>query len=359
MLAIILPVFGCGNLQAHAQEHGTAPAARRLIVKLEHGSIEVHGQPGLTQVEWSARGHHGSQGTVTATPQGDALVLHGISADLVVNVPMQGTQISLRSGSGDLTVTNVTANADVWSDGGNLKLDHVTGTVAGKTGGGNIALHTSGVAGQLSRLETGGGNVLVDAADGNVIASSSGGNVVVTAIHGNLKIDSGGGNVTVRQASGGVQLETGSGNVEMGDIGGEVVAKTGGGSIRLASAHGMVNAETGAGSIDCRQLGSGLHAETGAGAILAEYARTLHFLESKLETGSGNVTVWMPSTLAAAVKVTADNPWGHTIRTDFYGVQVTKSKENNELRAEGLMNGGGPLLWVETGNGDVELLRLK
>jgi DUF4097 and DUF4098 domain-containing protein YvlB len=192
-----------------------------------------------------------------------------------------------------------------------------------------------------------------------MLATTSGGNVIVTAVRGDAKIETGGGNVTVRQASGTLQLETGSGNIDIGDIGGAATLETGSGTIRLASAKGMVKASTGAGGIECHQLGSGLRADTGSGTITAEYAHAPHFAESHLETGSGDITVYLPDGLAAAVKLTADNPWGHTIRVDFPAIRLTSSHEDGQLRAEGLMNGGGPLLRVETANGSVALLRTK
>jgi DUF4097 and DUF4098 domain-containing protein YvlB len=368
LFAAVLPVCGCVSLLAQ-DAHGTAPAAPRLLVRVERGNIEVHGKEGASQVEWYAHIQHGHQRgqrkqsgfpAVSVTTVGNVLEIQGDQdVDLVVTMPARAAMVALRTDSGDLTLTDIATDAELLTDGGNVRVDHVTGQLHCHTDGGNVTLHTSGQANALSRLETGGGNMLLDAADGNMLATTGGGNVVVTAVHGNLKVESGGGNVTVHQAAGSVQLQTGSGNVEMGDIGGAVMAETGGGSIRLGSAKGMVRAETRAGAIDCRQLGSGLKAETGSGPIVAEYARDLHFLESRLETGSGNVTVWLPSQLRAAVQVAAENPFGHSITTEFHGIQVTNAHEDGELRAQGLMNGGGPLLRVETQNGNVELLRVK
>lgn len=361
-----MAVAGCGMLQAQDDVHqGTIQARPRLLVRTERGSIDVHGKPGLTEVQWTVREANGrhrpvNDSGITATAKGDLLEIRSnINADVTVQVPMKFDKVTLRTGYGDLTLTDVTATAELSSEGGSLTVDHVSGQVLGTTGGGNITLRTSGAANMMSKLETGAGGVSIDAANGNVIADTGGGNVVVTAVRGNIKIDDGGGNVTVRQASGTLQLETGSGNVEIGDIGGAATLETGSGSIRLASAKGMVKAVTGAGGIDCRQLGAGLFAETGAGAITAEYSRGLRFQESKLQTGSGDITVFLPDGIAAAVKLTADNPWGHTIRVDFPAIRLTSTHEDGDLRAEGLMNGGGPLLRVETDNGSIALLRAK
>lgn len=354
-----------------AQQQGQIGARAGLVVKLDRGNIEVHGKVGLEQVEWTARVHiransadaarrHMSEAGVTVKEHGDAIEIHcDGSADVTVIVPAKLVQATLRTDSGALILTDVAAKASLITDGGEIHAERIAGQVQAQTGGGSIWMINSGRLGVQSKLETGGGNIMVDAAEGDVDAESGGGNVLVTAARGNLKLETGGGNVTVRQASGALQLETGSGNVEVGDIGGAATLETGGGTIRLASAKGMVNATTGAGAIDCRQLGSGLKAQTGAGGVTAEYSRNARFVESKLETGSGDITVYLPETLSAVIKLTADNPWGHTIRVDFPVIRMTSSHEDGDLRAEGVMNGGGPLLRAETANGSVALLRTK
>lgn len=361
LLGAALAAGGCARLLAQESQQGSVDAKPNLLVRTEQGGIEVHGKAGISQIQWSAKARpKGRVAVVVKTTPTTIEVRNDGSADLTLFVPDKMVQVTLHTGCGPLTITDMTANAVLQSEGGALDVEHVAGLTRAVTGGGNITVRDSGGSGQTARLETGGGNITIDAANGDIFATSGGGNMNVTAARGNVRIADGGGNVVVHQAGGGVQLETGGGNVEMGDIGGDVFARTGGGAIRLASAHGMVRVETNAGLIDARQLGSGIRAETGAGAILAEYARNLHFLESKLETGSGDVTVWLPNNLAAAIQVTAGNPFGHTIRADFDAVRVAGGVRNDgELRAQGLMNGGGPLLRVETGNGNVALLRLK
>jgi DUF4097 and DUF4098 domain-containing protein YvlB len=384
LLTAAAVVVCCGVLRAQAapemqpeahgwmvQQQGQTEARPTVTIRTDHGNIEVHGKAGLAQVQWTARIHirggsmenarrHLSDEAVSVKVTGGTVeVRSNQSADLTVLVPVKLMQVMMHSGSGDLIATDIAAKANLVTDGGQIHVERLSGQVQAQTGGGNITLQNSGALGMLTKLVTGGGNITVDAADGDVLASSGGGNMMVTAARGNVKIDTGGGNVAVRQASGGLQLETGSGNIEIGDIGGNVTVETGGGTIRLASAKGAVRASTGAGSIDCRQLGGGLHADTGAGMITAEYSHNLHFTESKLETGSGDITVYLPDGLAAAVKVVAENPWGHNIRVDFPAIRLTKTSADGELRAEGVMNGGGPLLRVETGNGSVALLREK
>jgi hypothetical protein len=348
-------------------QQGVLDARANLVVRTDRGNLQVHGSAGATQIHWSAqvheRGgqrHRPAEGQIIVRSNGDTVEIRSDgAADIDVTVPTKMTHVAVISGGGDVKLMDVATGANLVTEGGQIDVERVPGVVDARTGGGNITLRDSGQQGSPARLNTGGGNIKVDAAMGDVVASTGGGGIDVTAARGSVKASDGGGNVTVHQANGGVQLETAGGNVEMGDIGGDVLAKSGGGNIRLASARGMVKAETGAGGIDCRQMSGGLRADTAAGAIVAEFTRGVHFSDSKLMTGSGDVTVWLPNNVAAAIKATAENPWGHTIRTDFSAIRLLSTHGDGSLQAEGLMNGGGPLLRIQTGNGNVELLRLK
>jgi DUF4097 and DUF4098 domain-containing protein YvlB len=364
--------------EVHAEAHGwvatiqgNADARGTLDVGLAHGAVEVHGKPGLKNVQWTARVHvrggtedkarrMAGEQPVTVKVSGDKLEFRSdASVDLVVLMPVKLSSVRLRTGGGELTLTDVAANALMETDGGKIEADRVTGQLKASTGGGDVTLKEDGVGGSTNKAETAGGSMYVDAVKGDWTVKTAGGNVVVTAAGGNLQVGTEGGNVTVRQVSGNLELETAAGNIDIGDVGGWVTMETAGGSIRLGSARGMVKASSAGGSIDCRQLGTGLRAETASGGITAEFAKGFHFAPSILETASGDVQIFMPAGASAAVKLTADNPWGHSIQVDFPTIKLTSTKEDSELRAEGLLNGGGPLLRVETGNGSVRLMKAK
>ena len=370
-LALALPAAAwCASpalADPDSTQQGFLDARPNLVVRTDRGNLQVRGSAEATNIRWSAQvherngsRHRPSEGQIVVKSNGDTVEIRSDgAADIDVTVPMRMMHVALVSGGGDVKVTDIAGAANLATEGGQVDAERVQGQVDARTGGGNMLLRDSGHPGTATKLNTGGGNIKVDAAMGDVIAATGGGSIEVTAARGSVKASDGGGNVIVHQAGGSVQLQTEGGNVEMGDIGGDVVAKTGGGNIRLASARGPVKAETGAGGIDCRQMGGGLRAETGAGVILAEFTRGVHFSDSKLMTESGDVTVWLPDNLAAAIKATAENPWGHSIRTDFSAVHLMPKHGEGSLQAEGLMNGGGPQLRIQTENGSVELLRLK
>jgi len=210
-------------------------------------------------------------------------------------------------------------------------------------------------------LQTGGGSIHVRSAKGRIQAETGGGSVeVVDGLQGAV-LETGGGSIEVKRCQGRVKASTGGGSIELGQIGGPAELETGGGSIRLAGAIGPVHAETGGGSIELMKLWQGARAETGGGGITAEFVSGRGTLnDSKLETPSGDITVYLDPKLAVTVRAAVDLGNGHEIRSDFPELKV--NSEGGEygpkrVTAEGNLNGGGPVLKIHTNSGDISLLR--
>jgi DUF4097 and DUF4098 domain-containing protein YvlB len=174
-------------------------------------------------------------------------------------------------------------------------------------------------------------------------------------------IESGGGNVQVKQCQGRVKTSTGGGNIELGDIGGPAEIETGGGSIRLASAKGRVGANTGAGTIELFGVPSA-RVETGSGGITLKLVNVnggeRH--DSELETGAGDITVYIASDVAINIRASVDMGNGHRITSDFQDIHISSEGDQwgpKSLMAEGKLNGGGPMLKVHTSTGDICIRR--
>ena len=148
---------------------------------------------------------------------------------------------------------------------------------------------------------------MVRRANGKVVAETGGGGVTIQSGAQGATIETGGGSIEVRQCNGKVKVSTGGGSVDLSDVGGPAEIETGGGSIKLTSAKGHVHAETGGGGIELYGVPSA-SAETSAGGIivkLGEYrSRAQRF---RLETGSGDVTVYLASDVA--IKCVPASTW--------------------------------------------------
>jgi beta-lactamase regulating signal transducer with metallopeptidase domain len=165
-------------------------------------------------------------------------------------------------------------------------------------------------------------------ADANLAAETGSGNIVDEGVGHGSKLETGSGNITASGLTGGFKTETGSGNITVENAG-----------------EGDAKAETGSGTIDVKGVQGGLKADTGSGDIKVEGKPTSPW---KLETGSGSVELMAgsaPMTLDASTgsgRVTSDHPMG--LQTSSDGHKIS-----------GSLNGGGPLVVIETGSGDVRV----
>lgn len=159
-------------------------------------------------------------------------------------------------------------------------------------------------------------------------ASSGSGDINDDGVGDNARLNTGSGSIRATGLRGGFSVGTGSGNIYADQIG-----------------DGEVRAETGSGSIELRNLHGGLHAETGSGSIKTAGTPAAPW---KLETGSGSIELW-PG--AAGINIDAETGSG-SIHTDR---EMTTQGTSNRHHVSGKINGGGPLVKLETGSGSIRI----
>lgn len=356
---------------------GELSGAKNLRVKLDAGSVRVQGgsQPGISYVihrraytssEQQARREFAST-RISASVKGDTAWLgaervdarnHKCSDDVVVNVPRTLELARIDTGGGNVNASAIAGRVEIESGGGAIHLDDIGGEVVAETGGGTIEV---GSAGGNVTLETGGGNIKVASAKGDIKANTGGGSVVVLSGLQGAVLETGGGSIRLDKCNGTVKATTGGGSIDLGDIGGPVKVESGAGSIRLASAKGRVEAETGGGSIQLDGATS-VKAETGAGGIVAKLLSSSDARsDSTLETSAGDITVYLANDLHITIRAAIELANGHTIRSEFNDIHVASEGGSwpgpRTVTAEGQLNGGGPMLKVETSSGNISFLR--
>ena len=352
---------------------GSLAAVKNLRIKVDMGSVKVHGgeQQGINYVVHTHFGNSSEQDArrqfeqykVTAYVKGDTAWIVGdwqggrhprhFSGEFSVMVPREMALVKLETDGGNVEAMGVGGRVEAESGGGSMKLDDIGGGVNAETGGGSIDVGT--VGGDLG-LHTGGGSIMVRRANGKVVAETGGGGVTIQSGAQGATIETGGGSIEVRQCNGKVKVSTGGGSVDLSDVGGPAEIETGGGSIKLTSAKGHVHAETGGGGIELYGVPSA-SAETSAGGIIVKLVNTgAERSDSDLETGSGDVTVYLASDVAINVRASVDMGSGHRITSDFSDVRIASEGDKwgpKTLTAEGSLNGGGPMLKVRTSSGDI------
>jgi len=162
----------------------------------------------------------------------DHELFHNISIDYDLTVPAQtrlnshtgsgdedirGLQLPLvaKTGSGNVTVDNISGETRVSSGSGDLKINSVKGTLVAQTGSGNI--RAEGVAGEVV-ANSGSGNVEVHqiGVSGNVRAETGSGNIRLQGVKGSLRADAGSGDIQAEgEPTGDWRLGAGSGNITL------------------------------------------------------------------------------------------------------------------------------------------------
>jgi DUF4097 and DUF4098 domain-containing protein YvlB len=188
-------------------------------------------------------------------------------------------------------------------------------------------------------------------AETTVRTHSGSGDLMIEGTHGNLDLQTGSGDIKLSRVSGELHIETGSGNLRAREISGSVRGGAGSGDIEVEEiGAGDVDLRTGSGNITAHGVHGAFHAEAGSGDITAEGTQTGTW---EMRTGSGNVHVRLPSDAAFDANISTSSGTldvGAPITMTVQGrVQETRKSISGKVR------GGGPMLTVRTGSGDIHI----
>ena len=170
---------------------------------------------------------------------------------------------------------------------------------------------------------------------------------VVTVPRGTaIKAASGSGEINITNLSAPLQASAGSGDIYASDLTGDISLGTGSGDIHawMNGAH-YTKAEIGSGTIQLEGVTGGLKAKTGSGDITVSGQPGDGW---KLKTGSGSVTL---NTGHSAYNLDASTGSGD-VHSD---PPLTTHGTLNHHHVAGEINGGGPIVRVETGSGDIRI----
>lgn len=274
------------------------------------------------------------------------------SADLQLRVPRGLRETILESQGESIEALDLDGALRADSRGGRLQVDRIRGDVTVRTGGGPVRL---GKVGGNVLCFSGGGSITADTIGGEAGLNTEGGEINVKVAKGLVRASTRGGNIRVERAERGVTAEARAGLIDVIRAGGPVIAQTGAGAIRIRSS-GNVQCQVETGPVQLYAVYGGLRVATRAGSILAELGgRPLQ--DSSLSTGSGDITVLIPSNLAVTVQAISAYPGGHRIISDFTEIRPRLAQGEAETEALGTINGGGPLLRLTASGGTIYLRR--
>jgi hypothetical protein len=188
-------------------------------------------------------------------------------------------------------------------------------------------------------------------ADTTIRAKSGSGDQIIEGTRGNADVQTGSGDVKLTNVNGEIRLQTGSGNVRAHEIAGSLHGGAGSGDIEVEeTAQGDVDLHTGSGNINVRGVQGTFRAEAGSGDITAEGTQSGTW---EIRTGSGNVRVRLPGNSAFDADISTSSG---TVDVDS-PIEMTVQGRVNDTRKQihGKVRGGGPLLSVRTGSGDIHI----
>jgi hypothetical protein len=357
---------------------GSLASAPKLMVESDAGWIRITGGRQDNRINFKARKRVRASSESEARryfegarfrsySSGSTAVLRGESAggrrNMMIEIEVQSPRdIMLAAAStrgGSVEISNIAGKANAESYGGSIRLTDIGGIAIGNTMGGSIEADRIGGD---ARLESAGGSITIGTVGGRVVANTAGGSISVVQAKGDATLETAGGSIGIKQCIGSLRASTAGGSIDVGDVGAGARLETAGGSIRLTSANDIVRASTSGGGIKLSRLTKGVIAETMAGGIEAEFvARRNEFTESRLATNVGDITVWLPSDLAVTLRATIEMANGHRIYApDFPELQITSEGGDygpRTIYGNGQINGGGPVLKLDTSNGNITIKR--
>ena len=188
-------------------------------------------------------------------------------------------------------------------------------------------------------------------ANTTVRSHTGSGDQVIEGTHGNVDVQTGSGEVKLKNLTGEVTLQTGSGDVRAREISGPVKGGTGSGDVEIEeTGAGDIALHTGSGNITARGVQGGFRGETGSGNVTAEGTQSGSW---EIRTGSGNVTVRLPSNAAFDADISTSSGSVDVGAPVEMTVQGRVGDMHKQIR--GKVRGGGQLLRVRTGSGDIRI----
>jgi hypothetical protein len=178
-------------------------------------------------------------------------------------------------------------------------------------------------------------------------ASSGSGSISVVDIAAPVEVSTGSGSIRLENIGGAVEASTGSGSIRADGVAGAFDGSTGSGKITMSqTAPGDVKVSTGSGGSELTNVVGAVRADAGSGRITVEGRMEGDW---ELDSGSGGIRVTLPED--AAFDIDAESNSGGIDIDHPLTIQGRISKRH----ITGNVRGGGPLLKIDTGSGDVRV----
>jgi DUF4097 and DUF4098 domain-containing protein YvlB len=283
----------------------------------------------------------------------------GDESEFNISVPRK-FHLELKTTAGDIKFKgDLDGNADLHTNGGDIRSQNVKGSLTAETMGGDIKL--GDVDGYLN-INTMGGDISVGEVKGKKVKiNTNGGEIRIKNSYSGIFAKTYGGDISMGNAGGDSEFLTYGGNIDVGEVTGSVNMETYGGDLLLKSANGKVKAKTNGGNINLDNVTGSIDAKTLGGDINVELTPSA-VSESWISTGSGKVELSIPSSAKATIearihvqgwfKNAGDN---YKINSDFESRSYTTDSNTHEIVGIYELNGGGSKIFLKTVNDEINI----
>jgi hypothetical protein len=316
-------------------------------VRVNNNVIDVQETCGRDSIEITSRNPETRQ--IQGTVDWRIVVPKGVNLDMVTL-------------AGSITVGDSDGNAVLRTTGGSVIAGQIKGHAAIITQGGSIK---SGNIGGNAELRSQGGSLEVGDVAGNAEFQTAG-PIRAGAISGRVVADTAGGTIVIREARGDVRATTQAGDISIGDAG-RINATTAGGNITSRRVRGSFQGRTESGDIRLDSAAAWVEASTGFGNIVVKMApeNLDGDLHVNLQTGVGDVTIFLPQRMKATVEATVERPAfsAQRILSDFPMNAATANTPKGIVpnkfyaptQSQLILNGGGNRIILHTSLGKIEI----
>jgi DUF4097 and DUF4098 domain-containing protein YvlB len=171
----------------------------------------------------------------------------------------------------------------------------------------------------------------------------------VNDLSADLDADTSGGSIEVRDVAGSARVRTSGGGIEASRIHGSLDAGTSGGSVRIEDIGGDVKAHSSGGPIRIVNGAGRIDAETSGGGVDVAFAKG-NGRGGRIESSGGGIVVSLDPSVKLEIDAHGDRVESDLPLTTHHGL----SRES----IQGSLNGGGPMLRLETSGGSVRIRSL-
>jgi hypothetical protein len=269
-----------------------------------------------------------------------------------VEIPARTGFVDVRSISGGVDVSGIDGSLRTQAGAGKTVIDHIGGDVEAHSNGGPTLL---GSIGGSVRCYSGGGSIRAAVVGGGGVFETDGGDIRIGDVLGSIRAITAAGGIHIDKAGGQVFADTFGGPISVLKALGEVIAATAGGPIEIGAAP-SVDCRSSSGAIRLTNVSGALQAVTARGTIVAEILAGRPLLDSYLATGSGDITLLLPSNISVTVEAEdGGSSDRRSIVSAFPAIRIVR--RDATVIASGRINGGGPVLRIVDGGGRIEIRR--